>query len=100
MLSREVDVNSWEVVYVISWKKDYLSVRIIHNYNYTVYGYIYFVQIKEQFEEGGYTACDSTDVPVTADDNDVAVTVQDISANSGVWSMKNMEVLYSVIYGT
>ena len=38
VLSREVDVNSWEIVYAISWRKDYLSVCIIHNYNYTVCG--------------------------------------------------------------
>lgn len=50
------------------------------------------MQLKEHFEEGGYTAYDSTDVPVAADDNDVAVAVQDISANNGVWSMENMEV--------
>ena len=56
------------------------------------------MQLKKQFEGGGYEAYDSTvDVPVTADD-DVAVTVQNISANNGVWSMENMEVLYSVIW--
>ena len=42
------------------------------------------VQIKEQFEEDGYTSYDSTvDVPVTADDNNIAVIVraQDISVD-------------------
>lgn len=48
------------------------------------------MQLKEHFEEGGYTAYDSTDVMDIADDNDVAVTVQDIN---GVWSRENMEVL-------
>lgn len=53
------------------------------------------MQLKEQFEGGGYEAYDSTvDVPVTADD-DVAVIVQDISANM---EYENMEVLYSVIW--
>ena len=50
------------------------------------------MQLKEHFEEGGYTTYDSKDVPVAADDSDVAVTVQNISANNGVWIMENMKV--------
>ena len=66
--------------------------QCMHNYDFnTVYAtceQINTVQLKEQFEKGGYTAYDSTvDVRVTADD-DVAVTVKGISANNGVWIME------------
>ena len=92
VFSREVGVNKWKIVCATCWKTNNLSVCTVL-FKWWCGVSIHVIQVKEHFENSGYTAHgEPVDVQVTSDDETSAV--QNVTTG---WRIEKLHQVYIAI---